>query len=156
MRKKITLILVSLVAGLFLAQAVLGHHSFSQFDRNVQRIVTGTVTTWAFNNPHVWIHVDEVAEDGSITQWSFEGAGLVPLLKKGIDGNTFKPGDQVVVMYCPLRDGRPGGAIGWIIREDEPMINPNDGGCWVTDEMKTQWMEWLEQGFTSNLEAEAG
>lgn len=159
MKNRITLLLTSLSSGIFLlalaTQVAFAHHSFSQFDRDVQRVVSGEVTKWAFNNPHVWIHIDAIEDDGSTKAWSFEGAGLVPLLKKGIDGNTYKPGDQVQIMYCPLVDGRAGGAIGWIMKEGDSMISPNDGGCWVTDEQKTQWTEWLEKGFTSNIEAEA-
>jgi hypothetical protein len=152
MRKKLTLLIAALSLGVLFTQVVQAHHSFSQFDRSLQKIIKGEVTKWAFNNPHVWIHIDE---EGSDEAWSFEGGGLVHLLRKGIKGDAFKPGDQVTIMYCPLRDGRAGGAIGWIMRDDEPMVNPSDGGCMVNDAVEERWVEWLKQGFTSNVEAEA-
>jgi hypothetical protein len=38
----------------------------------------------------------------------FEGSAQPSLLTRGITGDTFKPGDDVQFMFCPLRDGRPG------------------------------------------------
>ena len=32
-------------------------------------------------------------------------------------------------MFCPLKDGRPGGAIGWAKGKDGKYLNPADGGC---------------------------
>ena len=141
--------LIAFAVTLLTIPSVMAHHSFSQFDRDTQRIIKGEVQRWVFNNPHVWM--DITTPEGE--NFSFEGGGLVHLLGNGITGDTFKSGDQVTVMYCPLRDGRNGGAIGFAKIGDGPMINPNDGGCWVTDETKAQWEGWLEQGYTSNHEA---
>jgi hypothetical protein len=60
----------------------------------------------------------------------------------------------VQFMYCPLRDGRPGGAIGWAKLDDGKYINPADGGCNGGEENQKKWQGWLEKGYTSNKEAE--
>ena len=130
------------------------HHSFSQFDRDAERIKTGTVVRWAFNNPHSWLYLNVANEDGSETLWSFEGSGPVSLINRGITGSTFEPGDTLTFMFCPLRDGRAGGHLGWAQLEDGSYINPSDGGCNANDENIERWKGWIEQGFTSKVEAE--
>jgi hypothetical protein len=155
MTTKFSVRLFLLSATLLAAAAVQAHHSFSEFDRNVQRVVKGEVTRWVFNNPHVWLELDSTDASGETTHWAFEGGGVVHMIRTGVNGSTFKAGDQVTVMYCPLRDGRQGGALGWVKVGDGPMINPNDGGCRANAEINKQWEEWLEKGYTSNLEAQA-
>ena len=58
-------------------------------------------------------------------------------------------------MYCPLRDGRPGGAIGWAKLDDGKFMNPADGGCNGGEANQKKWTEWLSKGYTSNKDAEA-
>jgi hypothetical protein len=57
-------------------------------------------------------------------------------------------------MYCPLRDGRPGGAIGWAQTEDGRYLNPADGGCAGNEQSIERWRGWLAKGFTSRADAE--
>ena len=135
---------------------VEAHHSFSQFDQGTQQVISGTVARWDFNNPHVWLHIDVENDDGSASLWSFEGQGTMRLLPKNINGTTMVPGDPVTLLYCPLRDGRNGGALAWIrLDKNGRYINPSDGGCRFQDEDIDQWKEWLEQGFTSSMDVEA-
>jgi len=142
-------------ATLLAAAAADAHHSFSQFDRNVELVKTGTVVRWAFNNPHSWLYVNIPNDDGTETLWGFEGSAPASLIGRGITGSTFEPGDTVTFMFCPLRDGRPGGAIGWARLEDGTFINPADGGCAGGEASVERWKSWLEQGFTSSVEAQA-
>jgi hypothetical protein len=146
--------MVALGAGFLTVTAVDAHHSFTQFDRTTEMIKTGTVVRWAFNNPHSWLYMNIKNEDGTETLWSFEGSGPVSLIQRGITGSTFEPGDTVTFMYCPMRDGRPAGHLGWAKLKDGTFVNPSDGGCNGNDETIARWKGWLEQGYTSNKEAE--
>jgi len=74
------------------------------------------------------------------------------LIQRGITGDTFKPGANVTFMYCPLRDGRPGGAIGWAKLDDGKYLNPADGGCNGTEANITRWEGLLKQGVTTRTE----
>ncbi len=138
-------------ATIYTAQA---HHSFAMFDRDTQIVKSGTVQRWSFNNPHSWLYVNVKNEDGTSTLWSFEGSAPTGLIQRGITGDTFKPGDTVEFMFCPLRDGRPGGAIGWA-KLDEKYMNPADGGCNGGEENQKKWQAWLEKGYHSSKDAEA-
>jgi hypothetical protein len=57
---------------------------------------------------------------------------------------------------CPLKDGRHGGAVGYVIKAGDEenfsaWFRPNDGGCGPS----RSWGEWLRAGYTSRAEAEA-
>lgn len=141
-------------AVLLVATGADAHHSFSQFNRDIEEVKTGTVVRWAFNNPHSWLYINVPNEDGSETLWSFEASAPPALVGRGITGSTFEPGDEVTVMYCPLRDGRPAGAIGWARLADGTFVNPADGGCSGNDATIERWKGWLDKGYTSKAQAE--
>lgn len=142
------------VCALLAAAQASAHHSFTHFDRDTELVKTGTVVRWAFNNPHAYLYVN-VEENGEVTLWSLEASSPTTLIERGITGSTFEPGDTVTFMFCPLRDGRPGGAIGWARLEDGTFVNPSEAGCWLREETLERWKVWLERGFKSNLEAQA-
>jgi len=100
----ITLTAVLLAAG---AQA-LAHHSFSAFNTETEKTITGTVNRFEWTNPHTWIWVD-VNEGGKVVTWGVEGMSPNYLSRRGWSKNTFKPGDKVSLTIRPMRDGYPGG-----------------------------------------------
>jgi hypothetical protein len=143
------------VAATSAAAGAMAHHSFTEFDRETERITTGTVVRGEFNNPNSWLRVNIPKEDGTETLWSFEGSGPTSLIGRGIIGSTFEPGDTITLMFCPMRDGRNGGHMGFAILGDGSFINPSDGGCNGNDANIERWKGWLEKGYTSNKEAMA-
>ena len=139
---------------LFTASIAIAHHSFSMFDRSVERVATGTVVRWAFNPPHSWLYLNVKNPDGTETLWSFEGSAPPALLQRGITGSTFEPGNVVTISYCPLRDGRPGGGLGWARLADGTFVNPADGGCDGSAKAIERWKIWLAAGYTSSIDAQ--
>ena len=100
-----------LIALLLTAGVATAHHSFAMFDKSVEKVVTGSVVRWAFNNPHSWLYVNVKNKDGSETLWGFEASSPTQLLQRGINGYTFEPNSTITVQFCQLKDGRPGGGI---------------------------------------------
>ena len=145
--------LAVVAGGMLIAFAAAAHHSFTQFDQETELVTTGTVVRWEFNNPHSWLRVNIPDEAGSNTLWSFEGSGPTSLIQRGIFGSTFEPGDTITLMYCPMRDGRNGGHMGWAVLGDGSFVNPSDGGCNGNDANIERWKGWLEKGYLSNKEA---
>jgi uncharacterized protein DUF6152 len=143
-----------LIALLLTASVALAHHSFAMFDRSIEKVATGTIVRWTFNNPHSWLYMNIKDKDGKEILWSFEGSSPTALLQRGITGYTFEPGKTITVLYCPLKDGRPGGGLGWVRLPDGNFINPADGGCTGSPESIERWKGWLAKGYTSNIEAQ--
>jgi hypothetical protein len=141
------------IGALLIAASAAAHHSFAMFDRSVERVVTGTVVRWAFNPPHSWLYLNIKNADGGETLWSFEASAPPALLQRGITGSTFEPGNVVTISYCPLRDGRPGGGLGWARLADGTFVNPSDGGCDGSTAAIERWKGWLAAGYTSSAEA---
>jgi hypothetical protein len=154
MKKIFRLLPAVFIASLLTAGVVTAHHSFAMFDKTVERVVTGSVVRWAFNNPHSWLYINVKNKDGSETLWSFEGSSPTQLLQRGINGFTFEPGSTITVQFCPLRDGRPGGGIGWVKLANGTFISPADGGCNGSPEAIERWKVWLAKGYTSSTEAQ--
>ena len=146
-----TVLLASL---LMTASVASAHHSFTMFDRTIEKVATGKVVRWTFNSPHSWLHMNIKDKDGKETLWSFEGSAPTALLQRGITGSTFEPGDTVTILYCPLKDGRTGGGLGWARLANGNFLNPADGGCTGSAESIERWKGWLAKGYTSNIEAQ--
>ncbi len=151
---KTTVGTVGIALALLASLPVLAHHSFSMFARGTQQILEGPVERWAFNNPHTWLYLKVQNDDGSETLWGFEAAAPPQLIGRGITGNSLKPGDKLTIMYCPLVDKRPGGALGWVKVADGSFLIPSDGGCRTDESVVTQWKDWLAKGYRSNKEAQ--
>lgn len=135
--------------------AVQAHHSFSMFQRDTRMVVVGTVDRWAFNNPHAWLYINAPGENGETVTWGFEGGAPPQLVRSGITGRSFEPGDTVTVMFSPLVDGRPGGALCWV-KTGEEYLRPADGGCGDrTPDSVERWERWLEMGITSSKDPRA-
>jgi hypothetical protein len=99
-------LVVALVAmGLLAAASPMTAHHAWQVDR--MRVVTlkGTVTSFAFSNPHVQIYFDVKDANGNIEKWSAGGASPNRLSRSGWNRETLKPGDEMTVTGHRARDG---------------------------------------------------
>jgi hypothetical protein len=142
--------------GLLSIASTQAHHSFSMFDQETEMYLSGVVKRWAFNNPHVWLYITVKDENGQEVEWGFEGNAPPSLVRNGITGRTFKPGDAVSVMFSPLTDGRPGGAMCWVKVADGSVLRPADGGCGARDaNSQEKWEKWGAQGITTSKDPRA-
>jgi hypothetical protein len=112
MKTRMTRALVTGVGILTMVIAAAGlagaHHSFSAFNMNDQKTVTGVVKQVEWTNPHIWIWID-VTDDKGTNTYGFEGMSPNFLERRNWTRNTLKVGDKVTVSYRPLRDGKNGG-----------------------------------------------
>jgi hypothetical protein len=92
----------------FGAAPALAHHSFAMFDRQKEITLKGTVKEFQWTNPHSFIEI-EVPEAGTINTYSIEMNSPNNLTRQGWKSSSLKPGDKVVLLMNPLRDGSRGG-----------------------------------------------
>ena len=153
MKTALRALLVALVA-LLPTSAAIAHHSFAMFDRTVEKVITGTVVRWQFNSPHSWLYINVKGADGTETLWSFEGSAPPSLLPRGVTGSSFEPGSTITISYCPMKDGRAAGGLGWVRLANGTFLNPSDGGCDGSEKAVEKWKPWLAAGYTSSADAQ--
>ena len=111
---------VALAAWLGLAapQPVLAHHSFARYDSSNQVKLSGTVTSFIWSNPHVYIGLAVLEERGTLNTYTLECASPAILQRMGWKSNIIKPGDRITVIIAPLASGDPGGLVKQLIMPD--------------------------------------
>jgi hypothetical protein len=97
---------VGLALLLLTMTAASAHHAFAaEYDQNKLVMVSGTVTTFKWTNPHAWLYVDGKDESGKVTSWGFEMGSPGGLLHRGWRKEELKTGDQVTVDGYAAKDG---------------------------------------------------
>lgn len=91
--------------------SALAHHSFAMFDSDHQIKVAGTVKSFEWANPHVYIELEAKSEDGTTKAYTVECANPGILNRIGWKFNMIKAGDQITVIIAPLKTGEPGGLL---------------------------------------------
>ena len=86
-----------------LAQA---HHAFAtEFDVESPVDLRGKVTKVELINPHSWIHIEVIGEDGTATVWMIEGGSPNALVRRGVTRDTIPVGSELIVKGYQARDG---------------------------------------------------
>jgi hypothetical protein len=91
---------------------LLAHHGRgASYDNGKVMTIKGTITEWAFRNPHAALYIDVKQPDGKVVNWAFESQNVSSLSRLGIFRNSFKFGQEVTVKFNPSRGGAPVGVI---------------------------------------------
>jgi hypothetical protein len=105
MNKKAVLGAIAVVLAVS-APSAFAHHSFAaEFDGNAPVTIKGKVTNFEWVNPHSWVHIDVVDENGNTVSWSCETAPPNMLYRSGWRKDSLKPGDEVVIEGFKAKDG---------------------------------------------------
>ena len=107
MRHGMTACLAALALGY--GGAAAAHHSFAMFDQSKNLPLKGTVHDFQWTNPHAFIDIDVPNASGSLDLWKVELNSPNNLKRQGWKSAQMKPGDKIVVVINPLRDGSKGG-----------------------------------------------
>lgn len=103
----------------FVAAAVLftslvplwAHHGNAAYDDKSPITIKGTVTEFAWVNPHVQIYLDVKDDKGKVAHWSVETYSPGKLVRAGWSKDVVKPGDLVSITLIPARNGSPVGFL---------------------------------------------
>jgi len=99
----------ALALALATSVAVSAHHAAAGIDRTKTVELKGTIKAFSWQNPHSWMEVDVVDEQGKVVTWTVEMTAPSYLVRAGWKASTVKPGDEVRVSVRPLKNGDPGG-----------------------------------------------
>src|SRR5882757_4790287 len=80
------------------------HHSFApHFDASKPVSIPGTVTEFEARNPHSYLHIAAVDENGKTREYVCESHGVTQLARNGITRELLKVGTKVRVMGSQSR-----------------------------------------------------
>jgi len=99
MRNRHALARMAVVIGVSLnAPDVRAHHSFApHFDASKPVSISGTLTEYEGRNPHSYVHIAAVDENGKTREYVCESHGVTQLTRNGITPQLFKAGTKVRV-----------------------------------------------------------
>ena len=93
-------------------EPLLAHHGRgASYDGSKLMTVQGTITEWAYRNPHAALYVDVKEADGKVVNWGFESQNVSSLSRLRIFRNSFHAGQQVTIKFNPSRGGAPVGVL---------------------------------------------
>jgi hypothetical protein len=93
------------IAGALLADVAPGHHSPAAFDQSKEVRLEGTVTKYAFNNPHTYLTIQIAGPNGRPTSQEVEAGPISTVQPLGLTRDSLKVGDRVTVRANPNRRG---------------------------------------------------
>lgn len=102
-----TAIAVILAAGI----PLWAHHGNAAYDEKNPITIKGTVTEFAWTNPHVQIYLDVKDDKGAVAHWSVETYSPGKLIRAGWTKESVKAGDVVSITLIRARNGAPVGFL---------------------------------------------
>ena len=97
---------------------VWAHHGNAAYDDKNPITIKGTVTEFAWVNPHVQIYLDVKDDKGNIIHWSVETYSPGKLVRAGWTKESVKAGDQVSIVLIPAKSGSPVGFLHRLVLPD--------------------------------------
>ena len=79
------------------------HHSTANFDAKKTVTITGTVTYFAFTNPHSFFDIDVPDKKGAVQHYKIFTVAKVVMTRNGWTAADLKPGDKVTLTGNPDR-----------------------------------------------------
>jgi hypothetical protein len=101
-----TRLVLLVLAGMFVFGLVTAyaHHSVTAtYDAKKEIKLQGKLVLFLFRNPHVFVHLDVPDENGKMQRWTIEWGGAAQLSSQGINRDTFKTGDELIITGDPSR-----------------------------------------------------
>lgn len=102
--KKLLGLSVLAVALVLVTMPLFAHHGGAVYDNKPIRL-TGTVTKFAFVNPHILMYIDVKGPNGEVQQWTIEHSPPSLSVHQGWYRDMMKPGDQVEMDVRPAKNG---------------------------------------------------
>ena len=121
--KRVELKFLIVAAALFLVGIPLwAHHGNASYDTDNPVTIKGTVTEFAWTNPHVQIYLDVKDDNGKIAHWSVETYSPGKLVRAGWTKDSVKAGDQVSITLIPAKSGAPVGFLHKLVLPDGTVL----------------------------------
>jgi hypothetical protein len=133
---KLTIPGLAAVISMLCAGELMAHHSRSNFELETIIEIEGVVTEYSWRNPHSYVRMDVVNEEGETVNWLVELQSTPMLTRLGWAEDSLKPGDQITAVGNPDRD------------RSKPFLYLDD----IIAEDGVLWGEIPDAGFTASTD----
>ena len=120
MTTKLMRVSICVAALLSMGGLLFAHHGTGTYDSTKSVTLSGTVTEFAFTNPHAALYFDVKDETGKVVNWAIEMNSPGVLARAGWSKRMFKYGDQITITVRPSKAGTP---VGLINRQKPVIVN---------------------------------
>lgn len=105
---------LALIAPLLILHSSLAHahHSWAPYDLEREVTLEGLVTEYKWANPHSYIQLETLGEDGTKQVWEIEASSAVIMRNRGWAANTIAVGDRVTIYANPSTNPNQTMALG--------------------------------------------
>ena len=114
--------LIAAIALLLLCVPLWAHHGNASYDNDNPVTIKGTVTEFAWTNPHVQIYLDVKDNKGKVVHWSVETYSPGKLVRAGWTKDSVKAGDHVSITLIPAKSGAPVGFLHKLVLPDGKVL----------------------------------
>jgi hypothetical protein len=100
MRKVVFLVVAAAIA----VGSAYAHHSYgATYDVKKEVKLEGKLLQFVYRNPHAYVHMQAKDANGVEQRWAVEWAGTAQLSSAGVNKESLKVGDEIVVTARPSR-----------------------------------------------------
>ena len=97
-------VLLGFAVALATATGAYAHHSYAAtYDVTREITIEGKLAQFVYRNPHSFVHVVTNGEKGASERWAVEWSGTTQLGNAGVNKESLKVGDLVVITARPSR-----------------------------------------------------
>jgi uncharacterized protein DUF6152 len=97
-------VLLAVAATLIACTAAYAHHSYAAtYDVTREVKLEGKLVQFVYRNPHSFVHLMTADDKGVPQRWAVEWSGTTQLGSQGVNRESLKIGDEVVIVARPSR-----------------------------------------------------
>ena len=97
-------VLLAVAATLVACTAAYAHHSYAAtYDVTREIKLEGKLVQFVYRNPHSFVHLMATDDKGVPQRWAVEWSGTTQLGSQGVNRESLKIGDEVVIVARPSR-----------------------------------------------------
>jgi hypothetical protein len=123
MMKLIRAGVVLFAAGSFATPSV-AHHGPAAFDQSKEIVIEGKLTRFAVNNPHTYLTLEIIGSDGAATLQDVEAGPISTVQPLGLERDSLRVGERVVVRGNPSRRGAGHSVLGLYVTRADGQVFP--------------------------------
>ena len=112
---------------LMISGPALAHHGVQGYDHSKKVTFKGTVSEFAWANPHAQIYLDVKDDSGQVIHWGLELNSPGNLVRLGWGHSSLKPGEPVEATFFPSENGKHLGICVDIVKANGMKLHSNQG-----------------------------